>query len=669
MEYDKAYINTVLNSLLNHMNVNIKILKPTQITNIYMTSLEKLCQTTSDKAGSKPGEKYPTISIPHIQSLGGYSKYKVKVFVVSNMSDDKPIGFAIVADTFNPKIEKDHTDEGDDHHDEIKECNILFEPENADFGDLKNVHISSLVAICTNPGIGKLLMMYIWNTLKQTRKETGMFFEVIDDSLGNFGTVGNVIEKTFKFYKTLGFKELKVIKQKYSRSRKTKHRKIGNEFWSGVYMYGRIPSEQYVLDTLNRVRIGHDKFTAPRSTGNIQTVATPPNSSSARSGRQSSGQSRSSGRRSSVQSRSSGRRSSVQSRSSSASGKSVPYELDYKHDETQEGSLNISKVPQLTNFAEDTYYLWGANITNYYNVFMESRNVYLNGRPLNGQGMASPTGPTLGKSNSHYVGVITTKTSSVTVQQIMTANDSVFSYLNQQKQSGSDIVIPGWYDQGTRRIRFSLGTGIALEGIDTTQKRIDWFDIMIHIVENLVLLDRSNTMYLFTFSADFEYMPFEHRDVTLSRLLGNLRESKRLFIAAVSTVPGAEAEEVNISPPNPEYDDIYREADNDDPASSEISELENESDEEQKGGGADGKKKTMYCGDQFNVPAGYDRYGTLYECFKRGIRNGYGMSKGDSDWDPAYDEPDALYGVADQRNWYYGQYAPAPQVVDPIDDA
>lgn len=117
------------------------------------------------------------------------------------------------------------------------------------------------------------------------------------------------------------------------------------------------------------------------------------------------------------------------------------------------GKVIFSKIDQLpdqwwlnpevvwTVWDINTYYLWGANASNY---DLEQ------GTSLSGGGMAGSNGPTRGYAHDHYIGLDT-------MQYSDTRNPGVFKKLLALLAAGHDIVVPIY--KGC----FSLGTGIAHE--------------------------------------------------------------------------------------------------------------------------------------------------------------------------------------------------------------
>jgi|GEM_PF-1379999 len=105
-----------------------------------------------------------------------------------------------------------------------------------------------------------------------------------------------------------------------------------------------------------------------------------------------------------------------------------------------------------TVWNKNTYYLWGANASNY---------DLKQGTSLSGGGMAGSNGPTRGYAHDHYIGLDT-------MQYSDTRNPSVFKKLSALLAAGRDIVVP------TYKGCFSLGTGIAHEmpGWEQIQKQL-----------------------------------------------------------------------------------------------------------------------------------------------------------------------------------------------------
>ena len=85
---------------------------------------------------------------------------------------------------------------------------------------------------------------------------------------------------------------------------------------------------------------------------------------------------------------------------------------------------------------------------------------HVSGLPLKGDGMASKrTGPTKGKSNHRYVGIITTTLNSKgeNIKNLLTHNQKVWDFLRNERKKGFNIVFPTFENQ------FSLGTGLAVK--------------------------------------------------------------------------------------------------------------------------------------------------------------------------------------------------------------
>ena len=129
------------------------------------------------------------------------------------------------------------------------------------------------------------------------------------------------------------------------------------------------------------------------------------------------------------------------------------------------GNISFDKEPKLPDnwwtgtdadtvwptWGKSTLYLWGANSGNQF---------IARGQLLGGGGMASQTGPSLGRGHPHYVGIDTMELS-------QTANDGVFDNLKSSLQAGADVVVPvfmkhGHPDNGI----YSLGTGYGLDVTD-----------------------------------------------------------------------------------------------------------------------------------------------------------------------------------------------------------
>lgn len=125
------------------------------------------------------------------------------------------------------------------------------------------------------------------------------------------------------------------------------------------------------------------------------------------------------------------------------------------------GNIAFSKVPKLPDnwwtgtdadtvwptWGQNNIYLWGANSGNQF---------IARGQPLNGGGMASPSGPSLGRGHPHYVGLDTMELS-------QKANDGVFDALKSSLQGGGDIIVPVYMKHGhPDNGMYSLGTGYGL---------------------------------------------------------------------------------------------------------------------------------------------------------------------------------------------------------------
>jgi hypothetical protein len=132
------------------------------------------------------------------------------------------------------------------------------------------------------------------------------------------------------------------------------------------------------------------------------------------------------------------------------------------------GNISFNKVPKLPDnwwtgtdadtvwptWGKSTSYLWGANSGNQF---------IARGQPLNGGGMASPNGPSLGRGHPRYVGIDTMELS-------QKANDGVFDNLKSSLQAGEDIVVPVFMKHGSPDAgMYSLGTGYGLNVQDHVQ--------------------------------------------------------------------------------------------------------------------------------------------------------------------------------------------------------
>lgn len=132
------------------------------------------------------------------------------------------------------------------------------------------------------------------------------------------------------------------------------------------------------------------------------------------------------------------------------------------------GKISFAKIDQLpakwwdtpssvwTVWDQNTYYLWGANSSNY--DLKQGDNLF-------GGGMAGPSGPTRGYAHDHYIGIDTMDYSEV-------RNAGQFKKLQVLLSSGKNIVIP------TYKGGYSLGTGIA-------HQNTEWAKIQLQIWQGL----------------------------------------------------------------------------------------------------------------------------------------------------------------------------------------
>ena len=140
------------------------------------------------------------------------------------------------------------------------------------------------------------------------------------------------------------------------------------------------------------------------------------------------------------------------------------------------GKLIFNEMPQLplnwwkkpssawNTWDENSYYLWGANLTNY--------KISSPTKKLKGSGMASSEGPTRGRGHPQFIGIIVTSLS-------FRENEAIFSFLENKLRDGANVVVP------VINGRYALGTGVAfrrhrcIEDWYTSQKYL--FEKMIHL--------------------------------------------------------------------------------------------------------------------------------------------------------------------------------------------
>ena len=112
----------------------------------------------------------------------------------------------------------------------------------------------------------------------------------------------------------------------------------------------------------------------------------------------------------------------------------------------------------------NTYYLWGANTGNYRKFDPQSF--------LSGSGLASKKGPTHGRGNPQYIGVITTSRS-------FKKNNKVFQDLKEKLLAGANIAVPV-YDG-----KISLGAGVAYKRY---KNKAHWYQSQKYLLEKIAVL-------------------------------------------------------------------------------------------------------------------------------------------------------------------------------------
>jgi hypothetical protein len=147
------------------------------------------------------------------------------------------------------------------------------------------------------------------------------------------------------------------------------------------------------------------------------------------------------------------------------------------------GEIRFDQIPSLQNnwwnhtdtinpvgWDPNTYYLWGANSSNY--------QITDPTKLLSGGGMASSQGPTKGHGHPRYVGVVTTDNT--------THNQTVFLALQKRIEEGKTIQIPTYGDT------YSLGAGLAHQWFSTPQ---GWYCNQFQVLSPLLqLLQEAKTV-------------------------------------------------------------------------------------------------------------------------------------------------------------------------------
>jgi hypothetical protein len=124
----------------------------------------------------------------------------------------------------------------------------------------------------------------------------------------------------------------------------------------------------------------------------------------------------------------------------------------------------VESIPYKDQWADDRFYVWGANPDNYYfsKRLLSKEGNHLEGCKLKGSGMASSkSNTTNGKSHPRYVGLITSVNDKQgTIEEAIQKNTAVFDFLVKEMSEGSTVVLPSY------NYNFSLGMGLAVTNMN-----------------------------------------------------------------------------------------------------------------------------------------------------------------------------------------------------------
>lgn len=121
------------------------------------------------------------------------------------------------------------------------------------------------------------------------------------------------------------------------------------------------------------------------------------------------------------------------------------------------GNAGFGEIPDVNLWDDSTYYVWGANASNYNSI----EGTILNGDTI----MAGTDGPTHGLHHPMYIGIITTsyKSDGQNIEELVMKNQAVFKFLRDERRKGKNIIFP---------IKHALGFSLSTKVVDNEENLI-----------------------------------------------------------------------------------------------------------------------------------------------------------------------------------------------------